>query len=514
MTTSSRSSSPPAKPPKQTGSRRRGTAWHPHYTRQVEAFALFFKLVTGRDLEPYQRLIVYEVFAAPSRARILVVIPRGNGKTTLFAALALWQLAGTVVRPGVYFAASTKDQARIAFNVAARFVEGNERLSRRFAVKHGYAEIRRRQARLEMIKVLSSEGGSAHGIENLSLGLVDELHAARDGSLYEALVTGMMKRPDAKLVSITTVGNDLNGKLAEMWAALDDMSVERHAADSEYGAVRIHRSADRSFIALVWALTEHDDLADADVLKTVNPASWLDVAFLQQQIDAPDVHPVSVAKFHANVWMAGDTDWLPAGAWDAVSAQALGIPTSEAQCDPGSPVWLGVDIGLTNDHSAIIRLGYHPQADHILIPQLTTFHAEWGQRVRYSDVRAQIDIELDTYDVQGIAFDRWAFASEAERIEDETGIMVVPIPANHSVMVPATKDLYDDIISELIIHDGDEVLASHMTSAAVRDTPYGLRLDKGRGRRPNDGAYALVCAHREARANGFDASAFDIEILN
>ncbi|MDQ3678645.1 MAG: hypothetical protein M3401_17910, partial [Actinomycetota bacterium] len=69
----------------------------------------------GLQLEPFQRRIV-RAANGPER-ELLVLLPRGQGKTTLLAALALHHLL-TVENAAVYCAASSRDQARILFEAA------------------------------------------------------------------------------------------------------------------------------------------------------------------------------------------------------------------------------------------------------------------------------------------------------------------------------------------------------------------------------------------------------------
>jgi phage terminase large subunit-like protein len=64
----------------------------------------------GLELEDFQRLVLAEFFAG--RRELLVMLPRGNGKTTLFSALSLFHLL-TTPQPAVYCAAAGRDQARL-----------------------------------------------------------------------------------------------------------------------------------------------------------------------------------------------------------------------------------------------------------------------------------------------------------------------------------------------------------------------------------------------------------------
>jgi phage terminase large subunit-like protein len=59
----------------------------------ADRFAEFAERFCGLRLEPFQTLIAGEVFTA--RRELLVTLPRGNGKTSLLAALGLFKLLST-----------------------------------------------------------------------------------------------------------------------------------------------------------------------------------------------------------------------------------------------------------------------------------------------------------------------------------------------------------------------------------------------------------------------------------
>jgi phage terminase large subunit-like protein len=72
----------------------------------------------GLALEPFQKRIG-KAAAGPER-EFVCLLPRGQGKTTLIAALAVHHML-TVENAAVYCAAASRDQARILFESALAF---------------------------------------------------------------------------------------------------------------------------------------------------------------------------------------------------------------------------------------------------------------------------------------------------------------------------------------------------------------------------------------------------------
>jgi phage terminase large subunit-like protein len=72
----------------------------------------------GHRLEDFQREIVEEVFAP--RRETLVLIPRANGKSTLLAAIALWELLKSP-RAQIVVGAASREQASVLSTSRARW---------------------------------------------------------------------------------------------------------------------------------------------------------------------------------------------------------------------------------------------------------------------------------------------------------------------------------------------------------------------------------------------------------
>src|SRR5215208_16859 len=77
-----------------------------------------FAASVGLHLEPFQKRIARALCSDVEE--VVVLLPRGCGKTTLLASYALWHLL-TTDDARVNFTADTREQASIAFEHAVRF---------------------------------------------------------------------------------------------------------------------------------------------------------------------------------------------------------------------------------------------------------------------------------------------------------------------------------------------------------------------------------------------------------
>jgi phage terminase large subunit-like protein len=87
-----------------------------------------FCAAVGLDLEPFQHEIVSEVFG--DRRELLVLLPRGNGKSSLLAAVALFHLL-TTPNPAAYVAAASREQASVLFDIARTMAVAHPSVERR-----------------------------------------------------------------------------------------------------------------------------------------------------------------------------------------------------------------------------------------------------------------------------------------------------------------------------------------------------------------------------------------------
>ena len=107
-----------------------------------------------------------------------MLLPRGNGKTTLLAAYALWHLLETE-DARVNFTAATREQASIAFEHAVRFAHrlGDDRLHATRRELHFRPDPRSRRF-TRFMRVRPGEAAALQGLDSTAGG--DRRDAHRD----------------------------------------------------------------------------------------------------------------------------------------------------------------------------------------------------------------------------------------------------------------------------------------------------------------------------------------------
>lgn len=421
----------------------------------------FCKLV-DQPLERFQKRIAKVVHG--DAREIAAIVPRGNFKTTTAALLGLHHLL-TEDHAAVTIGAASREQASICF---ARMQE--------FALHpaiEDFVTIRNLELRCEdefgiprTLNVVPAVGAKAHGLSS-SLYIGDEVWAWKESAkLLEAMQTGLIKRPDAKLLAISTAADKLDSPLGRLRSrALALPNLKRKGAVIEASGHGLHW--------LEWSLPDDASLDNMREVKRVNPAAYIDATNLKRQREA--VPGIEFAQFHANRWGVQEGAWLPAGAWQNCAG--------DAEIDAGEEVWVGVDIGGSRDASAVV----------IATSDLRVQAWTWKGEDSVLKVAAFLPELAERFAVREVAYDPWRFKSEALRLE-EAGLPVVEFPQSHSRMIPASEGLYAVVVEGKLTHGNDEILNQHVANAVAKQADRGWRLVKSAAENQIDAAVAMSMA--------------------
>lgn len=417
-----------------------------------------FARVVGLDLEPYQRTIARAFFEG--RRELLVMLPKGNGKTYLCAALALHHLLAHP-EPSVYCGAASVAQARVLFEAARNL---STRLPDEQQVVIRSLELRREDGG-GVLRMVPSDGPRTHGLSP-TLALLDELWAHRDGALYESMRAAMVKRAEMRLVVISTADVGDQRPLVRLRSrALALPSVER------VGACLVCDGP--SLRALLWEVSSGTTAADLGAIAAVNPASWITRDLLAEQ--AETLPEGAFLRFHANSPdLAPEGAWLPPGAY----RRCVGEP----QFEPGERIWTALDVGGELSDTALLWANESLQVGCWIG---TGDEAIFGARDRLAELRQD-------FRVVELTADPWRAKQLMLELEREEGLRCVELPQTDARMCPASDRLRRAIMEERLTLPDDAALTRHASNAVQRHTRRGWRIEKPDRHSPVDAMVALA----------------------
>lgn len=470
-------------------------------------------------MEGFQKLIVREIFAT-GRVELLVLIPKGQAKTTLMAALAIYHLLITR-NANVYIGAADRIQADEMYRFAKHFVESEPEIGAVLKVLGGTREIRSKRDQ-GFLRVLASDdskqGGKRQGF-NPTLALLDELHAHENDNLYVDMRSGLFKR-NGLLVTITTAGWDLEGVLGKLRQSFLDAnqnggSVERgqiatddgsYVPDSVNGRLTVARKSHRTAM-LEWALSKDDDWADFGVVKLTNPASWVTIDSL---IDAfESLRPNVYKRYRCNLWTLAFESWLPEGAWDALTGSVTAVehrlwndaPAAELDAYVASlyprdvQVTAAIDMARYRDCAAVTLVG--PSPNGLLLPRTVVWRSGGPDNpIPYEPVYRVARQLCKNYAVQALGLDQKYLDEMYDTLEGE-GLPVESYPQSNERLCPADANLRKAILTDRALeHDGDPILAAHVNASVAQEVgsdSFKLTKSKANGP-PIDACRALSMA--------------------
>ncbi len=445
------------------------TDWPPPGWRRLERFVREFVRVpkgvgAGEpfELRDWQLELVKGLFPESGRPRTgLVSLPRGNGKTTLAAALALYELfASGTLAPSVMVVAGTETVARIAVKTAQRMIEQSPELAERAHVLQYSIKVPHSGG--EMYAAASTVA-ALQGADP-SLLIVDELHTvSRDD--WEAATSVAGKRPESLTLAISTPSDSSESVMFDL---------------VKYGRT----GKDKSFFFKEFAAPDGCDIFDETAWAIANPALGDFLTADGMLSVARTMRETAFRRYRLGQWVGSQDSWLPFGVWDKRAV--------ERALQPGEKITLGFDGSASGDSTALIAC----TLDGFIQPiKIWANPGQPGWRVPRSDVTAAVDDCFARYDVIELACDPWGWRSEIEDWSKRHGQRKVLEynTGRRERMGPATDRLYAAVMDGTMTHDGDEVLSLHVAQTVATQTAVGAIVSKDKRNSPRkiDGAVAF-----------------------
>lgn len=421
-------------------------------------------------------------------------VARGNGKSALLAGLSLAHLLGPMAEPygEAYAAALDREQAGVLYRMCRAYIEAVGWMANRCNVKDWHKEIVDEQNN-SIWRALTSDARKAHGLAP-SFYVCDEVAQWRSRELFDNLATGAGKRAQTLGVVISTQAADDHHFWSEMLDAPPDPTifVQLHAApkDCRLDDPEAWRAANP---ALGEFLNE-DQFADA-AARAMRTKSF----------------EPSFRLLNLNQRVAAEGRFIEQHDWDANGEEFDPIELEGQVC------YGGLDLSSTRDLTAFSLwfpdtgrlLSWHfvpldtidERGERDRVPYRQWADAGWitttpGRATdRLSIVRVLAEVR-QSYDVRGIAFDRWRFEDLAKLLNDE-GIelpLVEFVPGFRSYA--AAVDAFERAVLERRMqHNGNPLLRWQAGNCIVETDATGNRKpSKARSLDRIDGIVTLIMA--------------------
>lgn len=440
------------------------------------------------QLEPFQRQWVESIYiddATGERAvrTGLLSVARGNGKTVLCAALALCHLCGPESEPRgeCYSAGATREQAGLIFAEMQAIVLATPWLAARLNIKSFTKEIEDLITG-SLYKALASDGHAQHGLAS-SFVVCDELAQWKGRELFDVLRTSLGKRREPLMLIIGTQSPRAENVMSE----LVDYT----------GRVATGEIVDASFHGVVYAVPDDADAFDPANWPLANPALGVFRSEREMQEEATRAQrmPTFEPSFR-NLYCNQRVDAEPK-AINPVEWEACGLAVDPAAL-AGRPCFGGLDLSSTRDLSAFVL--YFPHDGGAVLPWIwcpkeNLAEREESDRVPYRTwakeghiiptpgraidkrfIAAALAQAADTFDIRGIAFDRWAI-NDLKAILSTEGINL-PLSEwgqGYRDMGPATDAFETALLSGQLAHGMHPLLRWSAGNLVFEMDPAGAR---------------------------------------
>ncbi|MGY4469349.1 phage terminase large subunit-like protein [Bradyrhizobium sp. LB9.1b] len=438
------------------------------------------------QLDPWQERIVRAIYGPRDEQgnRIVsvavVLVPRGNRKTSLSAALALLHTIGPERIPGgeVIFAASDRSQAGIAFKEARGIVQADPKhlvpVTKVYDAFNSAKKIAYPRDGTEL-EVISADAPSKEG-RTPSFVLADELHVWRGDGLWTVLTNGLDKIDNSLLVIATTAGR---GDDSKAWEVIERA---RKIARGEI--------VDPTWLPVLFEAPADCDYADEELWKRINPGSahgYPSNAGFRKHVarakDSPSER-ATLLQYKLNVWQAHSTSpFVDMATFDRGAAPV------DYEALRGAPCWIGVDMSKTTDLSAVVACFkdgdaytvlphfFCPEADILRRGDVDGVNYEQWQRdgfltptpgnvIDNAAVADYIRSLAERFQVQEVGFDV-TYAQAVIAPLQEEGFPVVTIRQGWVTQSPALNTLEAAIIGGNFRHGGHPILRWNFSNVAI-----------------------------------------------
>lgn len=442
---------------------------------RVYASRLVFDDGRTREPEDWQLDFVREVFRGVGESgqndvgEAWLLVPEGNGKTTLVAQIVLYG-ADWAVRPWIPVGASSRDQAKTLYTQAKGFVEDTPGLARRFKPFDGYRAIRPLNPKTGKprpgrgVEITPWDPDTNDGVIPYPFFVCDELHRHPDMSLWR-LWKGKSRKRGSVGIGISTAGTPGT----EFEEARDRVREGCSRVRKAHGGAlyRGHRMA-------MWEYRlENPELAtDADAVAAVNPLSLVTADTIAEELESPTLDLGDFKRVKCNLPARSTFAAITDEEWANARVDLERIPEGER-------VDVGLDLGWKQDTTALVSEWRGPDF-HLLDEVQLAVPPRDGTSLHPDHVKALLYTRLEVNPIDTLVMDMSNGEDIAAWAADELGLTVIDRTQSNDLAVADYKNFMRGLrTGSLKIVKRCPLLTRHSMNAIGRRLPRGdTRFDR------------------------------------
>jgi phage terminase large subunit-like protein len=507
--------------------------FHVRYVEHFLEFASTLHHTKGPDagkplvLEPFQIFIVCAIYGFRSKkdftkrmvTDVIVYIPRKAGKSTLIAAIGLYELQWGEAGAEVYTLATNRDQASLVFHAAQGFVDSMPgdvadlyNVSRYQITKTGDSQT--------VFKALSRDTKKSGDGMNPSCVIVDEAAQIIDRNTIEVMHSGMVARKNPLRVYITTASFTKETKFYEDMQMLESM-LSGEAEDNPH------------WFGLLYGLDPADDWRDPKTWAKANPMHGISVYedAIAQRAEEAKHKPAALNEFLCktlNIYVSANSAWVDRNYWDDPKCTNVANLGREPEA-----VFIGFDLAAIRDLNAVCTLKRYSENDFeahwkFFIPeeglefipkhyadifrmarQSGILHVTEGNVMDDREISDYIISEAAKYNLKEVGYDAYNAASLVARLH-ENGLPVKKVGQGMAVLSNPSKHVEKQIMQYQIKHDNNPFVGWQLGNCEVYEDVNGnvkVRKNESDKSAKVDGIIALIiamhCSLDNAAISGF-----------
>lgn len=505
----------------------------PDYPQHVLDFASNLRHTKGPqagtpiELEPFQIFFICAVYGFRSKrdlskrmvTDVIMFIPRKAGKSTLTAAIALYELVFGEAGAEVFTLATNREQATIVFDAAKGFVETMPSEMASFFNLSKY-QISKMGDSQSMFKALSRDTKKTGDGKNPSCVIIDEAAQIVDRNAIEVLHSGMVARQNPLRIYITTASFTKDTKFFE------DMTMYKSMLNGE-------ANDNPRWFGLLYGPDPQDDWRDPATWEKVNPMHGISVFgdAITQRAEEAKHKPAALNEFLCktlNIYVSANTAWIDRAYWDDDAC------IMQERSEPPEAVFIGFDLAATRDLNAVCTFKRYGENDYdaefkFFLPEeslqfIPTHYRDifkvaidsgilkltQGNVMDDREVSDYIKQQCEKYEVKEVGYDAYNAASLVARLY-EAGIPVKKVGQGMAVLNNPSKYVEKLILNKKIKHDGNPFVGWQLGNCEVyADVNGNIKVRKNEADKAAkvDGIIAMIIAAHCSLDNPFISNSF------